>query len=167
MVVFEFYTPFPAAMLIATMHVVSDILNPLHMYPYTIVLMRISSESTAVLLALCCTFRVCEDVGWRLALMLLVSVFTLHGLSNENAAFGIVSVYYCCIHTPLYYMKRARAKSYFTLCVSTLLTLIGSVAAYQMPYISKNLTLGPLAQQLFTAHLLVEKSKTKLTRSAW
>ena len=166
MTVIHVYTPFPAALLVASMHAITDVVHPLHLYPYLVVLLRPPPDVVLAMVVLLSAWRVCDDVGWRAGLGLALLGAAVYMAQGGAALFGVLTVYYCCVHTPLHYMKRARARAYMALFLATVLTAICTKAAFTMP-MSRELSFGPLAQCLFASHLLVERSKGRWMRRGW
>lgn len=164
--IFDVYTPFPGALLIASMHCIADMVYPLHLYPYALVMTQMPPNITTTVFTLLCVWRACDDVGYKAAAAMFASGVLMYLLWGEAMAFGLASIYYCCIHTPLYYLRRAKARSYISLTLAATLTGVCTVASYTLP-MDGELVFGHMAQRLFAAHLLVERSKTRWLKPSW
>lgn len=165
MVVFEVATPLAGPLLVASMHGAVDVARPRHLYPYALLAcppLAADGDLATALFFAASVRHFGHDLGFPCSAALHAACGLGFVVGQADAAFAAMSVYFCCVHTPLAYWSMARREEWAALAAGAALSAACVVLLHAFApstdYV--HVTITEFMQRVVTCHVLCEESVT-------
>ena len=125
--------PMRRAVLLAAAHGMTDFGAPSLLLPYSVIALPLPGWLTTTAFGTASVFHFAADMGLGLSAA-LHAVLTAAALRNKHASFFAMSIYFCCVHTPMHYLRLVSASrvtaAAIALVITAAMALISAVPAW-------------------------------------